>query len=185
MLELENKIDRFVTKLEMGMEFLADAGRVLVELLDEHPREYVFESIIKLHHWTTVDMLRTVESIGRKQLEPSALLLPRHVLNHVSALPIDEQVEALTKPVTVNNGGRHPYTKMAKDLTRSEAKEVFGQRRSGTDYAEVSEGWMEISMLNGKPFIKRVPRLHGIEVQKLTLKASGNCKFELVRLEKK
>lgn len=180
---LESKIDRFVSKLEMGLTFLADAGRALVELLDEDP--HVFKAITELHRWVTLDMLFTIEAIGRKQLEPSTLLLPRHVLNHVSVLPFEEQVKVVSAPVVVRHANKRPYEKMASDLTRSEAKAVFGQRPSGPDYAAVSEGWLEISLLNGKPFVKRVHREHGVEVQKLTLRANGAVKFELFRLERK
>jgi hypothetical protein len=183
MLALENKIDRFISKLEMGLTFLADAGRALVELLDEDPS--VFDDIIAIHKWVTVDMLKTVEAIGRKQLEPSTLLLPTHVLRCVAGLPIDDQINAVTKPVVVRYANSRPVEKMAKDLSRLEAKKVFCQKEERLDYDKVSEGCFELSLFNGKPFVKRVAREHGIEFPTLTLRATGATKFELIRFEKR
>ncbi len=176
---LESKIDGFITKLEMGFTFLGDAGKALVDLLDEDP--YIFNAIIATNQWVIIAMLKTVESIGRKQLEPSALLLPRHVLNHVAELPINEQLRVLSEPVTVPRGGRHtePIRKMAKDLTQAEARAVFTP--SAVRLNEISEGWFELSLLNGKPFIKRIQRDHGIEIPKLTLRTNGVARFELIK----
>ena len=79
---LENKIDRFISKIEMGRDFFLDAATMLVQMIDEEPG--VCERIVEMKRvdWMTADVLSTFEAIGRKQLAVEAMFLPKHVRDH-------------------------------------------------------------------------------------------------------
>jgi hypothetical protein len=125
----EHKIENFISKVNLGVEWFQDAGKLLVDMLDENPG--VKDDIIGYRKgWITMDVLNTFEMIGRKQLAVEAMFLPRHVLNHLIELPIGQQVSIATKMLPVvtgyRNGGAHKTDKPARDLTRREAARVIG-----------------------------------------------------------
>jgi hypothetical protein len=172
---LENKIDRFISKIEMGRDFFIDAAHMLVTMIDEEPG--VCERIIELRRvdWLTKDVLDTFEAIGRKQLAVEAMFLPRHVLAKLIAFPVEEQARVATTPVRVCNGAKHrkidPDLKHVAELTRKEAAVVFGPRgvRTVEEQQRVIEeteaapavhvGYFELTMMNGKPFLKRCEKV--------------------------
>ncbi len=170
---LESKIDNFVTKIKLGVEFFEDAGRLLVEMLDEDP--YVFEEIIKKSRedWMTMDVLCTFEQIGRRQLAVGAMFLPKHVLNRLIALPIDTQIEIASKPVPIFGGlheGHHKINlKPAAQLSRVEAKRAIGPGglRTPEEQARLAAspkikvnldvetlGRFTVGIVNKRPYIK-------------------------------
>lgn len=137
----EHKIDKFISKVELGIDWFQEAGRILVEMLDENPS--VKDDILSYRKtWMTLEVLDTFEMIGRNQLSVHAMFMPRHVLNHLIALPIDEQVSISTGMIpTVTgmvNGSARIKIKPAADLTRREAARAIGPSGVRTPEEQVS-----------------------------------------------
>ena len=166
---LEHKIESFLGKIKLGMDFFLDAGIMLVQMLDENPR--VLEDIVEQSRepWITEDVLRVFESIGRKQIAVEAMFLPRHVLSRLIALPLEQQATISTSLVPVVTGfrqGTHKVVhKRVSSLTTKEAAVVIGtkgirppeeQAKELTlpSHKEVSIGRYTIFIMNNKPFIK-------------------------------
>lgn len=166
---LEHKIESFLGKIKLGVDFFLDAGIMLVQMLDENPR--VCEDIVRHAHeeWITEDVLRVFESIGRKQLAVEAMFLPRHVLSRLIALPLDQQATISTSLVPVVTGfrqGTHKVVhKRVSSLTTKEAAVVIGpngirppeeQAKELTlpSHKEESIGRFTVFLMNNKPFIK-------------------------------
>jgi hypothetical protein len=130
-------IDQFIGNITLGFDFLENAGRQLIVMKEDDFD--VFDRIIEENPWITRDMLETILAIGKKEIHPRLILLPRHVFDRVCGLPYDDQLKAVTQPITVpppEYEGRprgDAALKSAQDLTRAEAARVW---RGG-----VGEGW--------------------------------------------
>ena len=124
------EIERFISKINLGVEFFHEAGMLLVKMFDADPN--VFDEIITVGNepWLTKDVLETFLAIGRKQLAVEAMFLPRHVLSRLLALPADQQLAIATQPVEVVTGMRQGrpcvIQKRAAKLTRPEAARALG-----------------------------------------------------------
>jgi hypothetical protein len=161
-----SKIDSFISKVEMGVQWFNDAGALLVRMLDEDPD--VFADILQRStcHWLTLDVLKVFELIGRRKLAVEAMFMPPHVLKRLIDLPVEVQQSISTKSVPVAVGlrdGRHHVTqKPAAELTRAEAGRVLGPNglvppsQQVLDAAPMENlGRFTIVIVNNKPFIKR------------------------------
>lgn len=192
---LENKIDQFIGKVALGKTFFEDAAKLLVTMIDEEPD--VCERIVatKRADWLTKDVLDTFEAIGRKQLVVDAIFLPKHVLARLIALPTSEQSLIATKPIRVHNGaanrrGTETVVKRASELSRREAAQVIGPNglRSVEEQKAMplvvepdpdrTIGFVELTMMNGKVFVKKVERV--ARAQKVKLDARGTVVLEVV-----
>lgn len=166
---LESKIETFISKIKLGVDFFLDAGVMLVEMLDHNPHcladivEYAREP------WITEDVLRVFEAIGRKQLAVEAMFLPRHVVSRLITLPLDQQREISTTEIPVLTGMRQGHHKIvqksASKLSTKEAAMVLGPKgiRPPEEQAEILEmkshkeesiGRFTVFLVNNKPFIK-------------------------------
>ena len=164
----EHKIENFISKVNLGVEWFLDAGVLLVEMLDENPG--VKDDIIGYRKgWVTMDVLDTFEAIGRKQLSVEAMFLPRHVLARLADLPVGEQINIATQMLPVVTGHRNGQirhiAKHAEKLTVQEAARVIGANgvRSLEEQAKILEmkshkeesiGRYTIFIMNNKPYIK-------------------------------
>src|ERR1035437_2212499 len=115
----EHKIENFIGKVNLGVEFFQDAGKLLVEMLDENPG--IKEDILEYRKgWITMDVLNTFEMIGLKQLAVEAMFLPLHILNRLIEFPVGEQRDIATKMLPVVTGYRNGLArrteKQARDL---------------------------------------------------------------------
>lgn len=161
----DSKIDKFIGTIELGVNFFQTSGKLLVELLDENP--HVFEDILAAHPpvWLTRDVLDVFEQIGRNQLAVETMFLPRHVISRLVALPKDAQIQIATNPVPVVRriGGRHvTIKKSAKELTPKEARQAIGpvgvvppEQQAAVQPKLISCGKFELTLMNGKPFLKQ------------------------------
>lgn len=191
---LETKIDRFVSKVEMGRDFFIDAANLLVQMIDEEPD--VCERIVAMKRvdWMTMDVLQTFEAIGRKQLAVEAMFLPKHVLNRLIALPVDTQAQIATEQVPVFKQAKRRSTdecirKPASRLTHREARIAIGptgirpieeQKTIALEPVEtVSHGFFEVTLMNGKPFLKRFEKV--ARAQKVKLDDRGQAVIEIVK----
>lgn len=119
-------IKEFLGNLELGFDFLQTAGEQLCKM--KAGDFGVFDRILDQCDWLTLPMLETLILIGRKEIHPRVMLLPRHVYSRVVGLPYDEQLRAVSEPVAVpedGSNGRDSVGKPAKDLTRAEAARVW------------------------------------------------------------
>lgn len=191
---LENTIDRFISKIEMGRDFFLDAGQMLVKMVDEEPQ--VFERILSMKRvdWLTMDVLRTFEAIGRKQLAVEAMFLPSHVISHLITLPVDQQVKISANPVPVyTNGSARRRTEMvvhkpASRLTQREAKIALGPEgiRPIEEQKKLAEekqperviGYYEVTVMNNRAFIKQCEKV--ARAQKVKLDSRGQIILEVV-----
>jgi hypothetical protein len=164
----DNKIEKFISKVNLGVEWFLDAGLLLVEMLDENPG--IKQDIIQFRKgWITMDVLDTFEAIGRKQLAVEAMFLPRHVLCKLAELPIGQQITVATRMLPVVTGhqnGRIRWNeKPANKLTVQEAGRVIGpdgvrpieeqaKILKLKSHVEKSIGRYTIFIMNNKPFIK-------------------------------
>jgi hypothetical protein len=170
-MDIENSVKQFISKISLGVDFFEAAGLMLVDMLDRDP--YCFDEIMRSarhsgNAWVTLDVLRTFEQIGRKQLAVQAMFLPRHVLDKVISLPVAEQARLATSPVPVVTGLRHGYHQVERKplalLTKTEAARTLGPNglRSPSEqkqitlkaHKEETLGRYTIQIVNNKPFIK-------------------------------
>jgi hypothetical protein len=189
-----SQIDSFISKVEMGVQWFNDAGELLVRMLDRDPD--VFTDILAQSnvHWLTRDVLYVFEQIGRKKLAVEAMFLPKHVLNHMLALPPATQAAIATQPVPVVSGithGRHQVvSKPAAQLTRREAATAIGPQglRSPEEQArlvmpshkEETVGRFTVTLMNNRPFIRH--STHKGPATKVLVAAGGSAEIELVKV---
>ncbi len=128
---IDEKITDFLTTLNLGLEWIGDAGKKLVAMLDTNPK--AFDDIMEGHapEWLTRDVLRTIEAVGRGQIAPELLMLPLHVFNRLAVLPTEAQVKAMQEVEVVSrrtgtHRGMTHERKPACRLTKEESKRVIG-----------------------------------------------------------
>lgn len=128
---IDERISDFIVTLNLGLEWIGDAGKKLVAMLDTNPS--AFDDILetKPSPWLTREVLQTIEAIGRGQISPEILVLPMHVLNRLSALPTDMQIKAMqgvdvAVPPRNGKGGWHRVSKPACRLTPRESQRAIG-----------------------------------------------------------
>lgn len=179
---LESKIDDFLTEIRLGVDFFFSAGQKLVLMLGEDP--HVFEEIIERSRvsWITMDVLKGFEMIGRRQLAVQAMFLPKHVLNRMIELPIEEQERLLEKPVSVSAGLRQGFhtrvNKPVSQLTRREAKQVFAANGVQSE-SDQSLGRFQITLANGKATIKPLPPT--ARCRRIALDENGSVAVEFMK----
>lgn len=161
---LDQTIADFLSTLNLGLEWIGDAGKKLVAMMDTNPS--AFDDILDTNppEWITRDVLRTIEQIGRGKISPELLVLPLHVFNRLSSLPTLEQIKAMQNGVEVVSkrmscarpGGFTREKKLACKLTVKEAKRAIGPRgirspaeqeailKNGHSGAPKSRGWYRL-----------------------------------------
>lgn len=187
----DKAIQDFFCTLNLGLEWLQDAGKKLVAMLDTNPS--AFDDILDADPpaWITRDVLRTIEQIGRGAIAPELLVLPLHVFNRLSSLPTLEQIRAMQEGVDVvkpKNGAHHNFTsqrKLASKLTVKEARQAIGQGRIRTPAEQEailkngfhkqprSLGWFQVEkFINGDLVVSRMDQApkHG-ETHRLLVKS--------------
>lgn len=128
-------IKEFLGNLDLGFSFIQKAGEQLVKM--KAANFDVFDDILEECDWLTRDMLETILLIGRREIHPRILLLPRHVYTKIVGLPYEEQERIATQGVAVPveptvareaNLRREEAElfKNAKDLSRAESARVWG-----------------------------------------------------------
>lgn len=122
-----SKIDKFGSLVTRGLNAIAEAGRLLVDMVDERPDCY--EIIIQRYPHIDHKMLESIERVGRKQIDPRSLLIGNaRVAYYVQRLPFASQQQVLEKPIRVatsTEGDGSPVTKRISEFTMSEAQLVM------------------------------------------------------------
>lgn len=109
-----------------GLEKWQKAGELIVELVDKHD-----QTLGKISEDTQVpvDVLSRFEQLGRKQLMPYLLCSNFPAVNRIVKLPYSEQKRLERSPIELlvyGNNGADTLTVDAKNLTKSQVKQVFG-----------------------------------------------------------
>lgn len=147
-------ISDFISSLELGFSFLQQAGEKLVAMKENDFD--VFDQIIQEHRWITREMLEVILAIGKKEIHPKALLLPRHVTDRVVSMPYSEQENMADEFISRRYEGR-PATGTARDcLTREVVRSVLGEKLSEptpklTLYVEGTQAVLTPATTNRKP----------------------------------
>jgi hypothetical protein len=110
-----------------GVEAWRRAGEILVELLDVDGQD-----LEGLHEASELpmDVLATLEKIGRKQVNPRLLVSDFPAARVLERLPMSEQDKLLREPVDmmVVHDGKADVIKVAvQHMTRSQVKQVFAR----------------------------------------------------------
>lgn len=150
-------VKEFLGNLELGFDFLQTAGDQLCKMkADDFD---VFDRILEQCDYITRDMLDTLLLIGRKEIHPRIMLLPKHVYSKVCGLPYEEQEKICSAPIPIppgfmsaGDGRPHgTFTKSAKDLSAAESRRVWGGHNKIT-YGPMSP-LMELRVENETPLI--------------------------------
>jgi hypothetical protein len=121
-------IGAFVDLIHKGIKSWQAAG-ALLEAARQKDRD-IYAKIIKREPLLSVDMLETIERIGRKEIAPQLLISTSMPLQRLIAYPYDEQLRLCSQPidvvVSVNNGKPKVENKLVRDLSRLEMKRALG-----------------------------------------------------------
>ncbi len=191
---IESKISQFLVTLNLGLEWLGDAGKKLADMVDENPGCY--EDIIEAApDWLTIEVLRTLEAIGRGQVKPELLILPLHVYKRLIELPIDEQVRAIAGVELASvprngkpgrSGTHKTFIKPACKLSKSEADRAIGpngirspreQLGAMRNQTHKSLGWIQVErFVNGDTIVKNMDQApKGGETHRLVVNSAVFC----------
>lgn len=127
----DKKLESFYAAIQRGKEALEEAGRILVELIDENPA--VKDQIMAENPEITEDVLETFERIGRKQLYYRLCLIEAPGIRALKRCPYSEQVKYMTDPLPlllVNGKDSTDSLSMpVHALAPEQVRQVFGAHR--------------------------------------------------------
>lgn len=120
-------IDEFLGLVKGGMELWADAGAILVELVEKNPM--VYSEIISANPSITFEMLVAFERMGRHQIYPPLLMDGSLGAKRLIDMPYETQEKFCKEPMAVvidaSNGDPVVSMKHVKELNAYETKMVF------------------------------------------------------------
>lgn len=124
----ESKITQFLDALNRARDGIAEAGRILVELVESN--ENTYEIIMKRCPGVTLEFLETLERVGHGRLDHRLLCNPSWAAMRATrtALPIEAQkqlVDGYVQVAVKNNGGVVVKPKRMDELTRHEASRLI------------------------------------------------------------
>lgn len=157
-LKTNNEIEAFLTLLRDGIAKWEVAGVMLSTMRKHNPS--IYAEIIRREPMITVDMLSTIERIGRKQLHPRLLLNAQLPVKRLMGFPYEEQARLCSEPVDVVvkivGGKPRIEKKLVRDMSRPELGRVLDTHRVKTvqeqaDEWEQPEGNEEWQKMDAKP----------------------------------
>lgn len=187
---ISEKVTDFLSTLNLGLEWISDAGKKLVDMLDTNPD--AFEDILEANTnaWLTKEVLLTIEAIGRGTIAPEILILPMHVLSRLSVLPTEQQIKAIQNDIEVAvppRNGKGPWGRVRKracELTPREAQRAITPNgiRSADDQVGVlgrprgaSLGkFMIVMMKDSEPTLQRLDHKND-HYEKQLVKLKNGC----------
>jgi hypothetical protein len=185
---LEKDVASLIGDIELGFDFFESAGQKLVKFKAKH--ENFFDFILKEHDWITIEVLTTLEAIGKKELHPRLLLAPKFTLNAFASLPYEEQKYAVENPIAVVDKDRIANRRIT-DMTRDEVRQVASRNgiRSVAEQKQfiakqqviqVTLGKFLLTHMNGKCFTKQASDPSG-QTQKIEVDERGEAIVEIIR----
>jgi hypothetical protein len=117
-----NAVQAFLLILKDGINSWQTAGALLVEMRKDNPS--VYAEIIRREPLITVDMLETIERLGRKELHPQLLLNSQLPVKRLIGFPYEVQARLCSEPidvvVKVVSGKPTVHKKLIRDMSRRE-----------------------------------------------------------------
>lgn len=177
-----------VGDIELGIDFWESAGKKVVEMKEKH--DDFFKAVTERCDWITMEMLTTLESIGKKELHPRLLLAPKFTMSRFASLPYEDQKYAVENPIPLAVNGSHQVNRHIADMTPREVRQVVGPNgiRSVNEQREVLVkqetaakmlGRFQLTLMNGRVFVKQTPC--DAVWQKIEVDAGGNAWIEIVQ----
>ena len=121
------KLSQIKDLFHQGVQAWVKAGELIVEVIDEEGNslEEINETLEM-----PLDVLATLEKIGRKQVNPQLLLSDYPAARPLERLPMSEQERLMIEPVDVllQNGTTTDVLKVSvQHMTREQVKQVFAR----------------------------------------------------------
>jgi hypothetical protein len=123
----QSKLNQIKDLFHQGVQAWVKAGEIIVEVIDD---EGLSLEEINHHLEMPLDVLATLEKIGRKQVNPQLLLSDYPAARHLERLPMSEQERLMLEPVDVllQTGGTTDMIKVqVQHMTREQVKQVFAR----------------------------------------------------------
>ncbi len=125
---MEQKIERFALLVKGIVQGWMEAGKALVEMIDEDPQ--AFDKIREKYPQLSVGMLVQLEAVGRGVLHEKLLTASGPGPNALRRMPYSSQVKLLEVPVELvveNEQGTDTLLVDVHNLTSRQASQVFAE----------------------------------------------------------
>ena len=181
-IEKEDRIQRFAELYQKGVDAWLEAGRIIVELVDEIPdaREQL---VARLPHMNRY-LLDAFECIGRKQLHPLLLIGSSIGAQRLALMNYSDQEKYLNEPIPLlveTDNGTDTLLVKVEHLSKAQCDQVFAARH----VRSMSEQKVFVADRKSKELSKlyEMPvnyRIHGRKV--ILMKNSTYSKSDLRRI---
>lgn len=123
----QSKLSQIKDLFHQGVQAWVKAGEIIVEVIDDEglSLEEINDTLEM-----PLDVLATLEKIGRKQVNPQLLLSDYPAARSLERLPMSEQERLMIEPVDVllQTGGTTDMIKVqVQHMTREQVKQVFAR----------------------------------------------------------
>lgn len=158
--KIETKIERFSELLQGIVGSWVEAGKLLVEMIEEdvHVKDRIMERLPGL----SPGVLTQLEAVGRGVLHERLLTAGGHGMNALKRMPYSDQVKHLEAPVemVVENGDSTDVLLVSvENLTSQQAAQVFASDHIRTTGEQ--KAWLVSKrMKSAKPMIEGSPAWH-------------------------
>lgn len=129
------KLDQFISLYTAGKTAWENAGKILVELIEEDPYAYTY--IIERCPMLTPGILQAFERIGRGLMLPSLAMDDSPAARMMKRLPLKEQVRLENEPIPIivvnPDGEMDTRLLMFKDMTKDQRDQVIDRDRLRTE----------------------------------------------------
>jgi hypothetical protein len=149
----KDRIQAFLAAFQAGVDAWIEAGKILVELVDEDP--HVYNYIQQECPAMTPDILGKFESIGRGVILPTLAMDASPGSKQLQRLPLSVQERFQKEPIPViiqadDDDSTDVLLIKYQDLTPQQAKQVFRNGRLATEGEQ--RAWIEdYKLKNAKP----------------------------------
>jgi hypothetical protein len=149
----QDRINQFLAAFQAGVDAWIEAGKILVELVDEDP--HIYNYIQDQCPAMTPDILGKFESIGRGIILPTLAMDTSPGSKHLQRLPLSVQERFAHEPIPVivqsdDEDSTDCLLIKYQDLTPAQAKQVFRNGRLATEGEQ--RAWIEdYKLKNAKP----------------------------------
>lgn len=162
---------QFRNLMQAGADVWAAAGKVLVQLRDEH--RWTLDSILKrLDGAVSRTVLERFEALGRKRLHPRTLLSSSPAMVKIRLLPYNEQEAALDGDVLTLDANGERIRKRPQDMTAAEVTLAYNNDGTVRNIAEQEEIWKRRKRRRGGNICDG--RRDGWDPDRETRRAGGN-----------
>jgi len=145
------KIGEFIEAYQKGVDAWVKAGEILVEMVEEDPD--AFQKIVEKCPSINIGALYMFEQMGRKMLHPRLLLSDSPGYQKLATMPLSIQERYVDEPIPLvveTDNGTDILLVKAREMTKSQANQVFRNGRIGTEGEQ--KAWLiDRASRNAKP----------------------------------